>query len=310
MVRVFVVGFFLGFLAVGGAAFAQSAADVDNARTLYIEGEYESALAILLPAAKAGSAVAQNVVGVAHEDGAGVARDPKAAITWYEKAADQGLGKAMYNLAHLYRQGAVDDAGKVVVEVDPAKARALFEQAAEAKYGPAYANLAAMYLSGEGGPQREDAVFGLYQAGDAAGDAHATDSLGTAYRLGELVTQDLPRAVQFYKKAAEAGLAQGMNNYARMLELGSGTAVDYDDARVWYESAMLGGDALAGYNLATMITDGHVPDLTPVDAGARCVWAMLRADAGQAFVRDDCEKLLTDLGAETRAEAEFLADGL
>ncbi len=51
--------------------------------------------------AAAGDAYAQLNLGAAYDNGIGVARDIEQALLWYEKAAEQGVAEAQFNLAHL-----------------------------------------------------------------------------------------------------------------------------------------------------------------------------------------------------------------
>jgi TPR repeat protein len=51
--------------------------------------------------AEQGDAWAQLNLGAAYDNGIGVERDIDKALHWYQKAAEQGLAKAQYNLAHL-----------------------------------------------------------------------------------------------------------------------------------------------------------------------------------------------------------------
>ena len=53
---------------VAGPVFADP---VDDARQLYLDGEYEAAMEVLLPAAESGDANAQNVVADAYDKGNG-----------------------------------------------------------------------------------------------------------------------------------------------------------------------------------------------------------------------------------------------
>ncbi|MGM0593113.1 MAG: tetratricopeptide repeat protein [Pseudomonadota bacterium] len=48
-----------------------------------------------------GDAWAQLNLGAAYDNGMGVERDVDRALHWYQKAAEQGLAKAQFNLAHL-----------------------------------------------------------------------------------------------------------------------------------------------------------------------------------------------------------------
>ena len=100
----------------------QTAEQIEEARQAYNAGYHALALTVLIPAAEAGNADAQNVYGIALRDGAGVEADAVAARDWYEKAAAQGHLKASHNLARLYQYG-----GEGVPQ-DHEKARALYEK--------------------------------------------------------------------------------------------------------------------------------------------------------------------------------------
>ncbi|MCW8958260.1 MAG: sel1 repeat family protein [Gammaproteobacteria bacterium] len=51
--------------------------------------------------AEQGDAWAQLNLGAAYDNGMGVERDIEQALHWYQKAAEQGVAKAQFNLAHL-----------------------------------------------------------------------------------------------------------------------------------------------------------------------------------------------------------------
>src|SRR3569833_3315387 len=58
-----------------------------------------------MSAAEAGDAEAQNNVGEIYERGTGGTPNFEAAVIWYQKAADQGLSRALFNLGTLYDLG-------------------------------------------------------------------------------------------------------------------------------------------------------------------------------------------------------------
>lgn len=51
--------------------------------------------------AEQGDAWAQLNLGAAYDNAMGIPRDVDKAILWYEKAAEQGLAEAQFNLAHI-----------------------------------------------------------------------------------------------------------------------------------------------------------------------------------------------------------------
>jgi hypothetical protein len=65
-------------------------------------------------------------------------------------------------------------------------------------------------------------------------------------------------AVEWFTKAAEAGLPAAMFNFGILLDRGEGVAVlDYPAAAGWYRRAADAGIALAASNLCTMYTLGR-----------------------------------------------------
>lgn len=70
-----------------------------------LDNEYKLELVTLEPLAQAGNAQAQNRLGRMYEFGQGHSINPKAAYTWYKKAADQGHMDGRMNLARAHNFG-------------------------------------------------------------------------------------------------------------------------------------------------------------------------------------------------------------
>ncbi len=68
-------------------------------------GDYPTVLKILRPKALAGNASAQHNLGFMYEKGYGVARNPAAAASWYQKSANQGYPAGQLALGRLYFEG-------------------------------------------------------------------------------------------------------------------------------------------------------------------------------------------------------------
>lgn len=79
----------------------------DDPVVAFEKGEYETAMQLWLPRARAGDAEAQNYLGIHYTLGLGVQRDYKEAIRWLEPAARSGHPDAQrnYGLMHLYGKG-------------------------------------------------------------------------------------------------------------------------------------------------------------------------------------------------------------
>ena len=93
-----------------------------------------------------GDAWAQLNLGAAYDNGIGVPRDLEKAIYWYQKAAEQGLAEAQFNLAHL------------LVDADISAARAAKWMAKAAEQGMVEAEflMGVIYAEGIGVAQDDD----------------------------------------------------------------------------------------------------------------------------------------------------------
>jgi TPR repeat protein len=127
-------------------------------------------IARLQQAAAAGNAYDQLNLGAAYDNGIGVKRDIDKALQWYQKAAEQGVAEAQFNLAHLLvteeisavaaaewmekaaQQGLTDAeyllgviyVEGIGVEMDPARARQWLKKAAAKGHAEAKRQLKAM----------------------------------------------------------------------------------------------------------------------------------------------------------------------
>lgn len=71
------------------------------ALVLPLQAEQQVDINTLQQSAEAGDAYAQLNLGAAYDNGIGVERNLEKALLWYEKAAEQGVAEAQFNLAHL-----------------------------------------------------------------------------------------------------------------------------------------------------------------------------------------------------------------
>jgi Sel1 repeat-containing protein len=89
------------------------------------------------------------------------------------------------------------------------------------------------------------------------------------YRLGQNVPQDDTLARQWAHRAATAGHAGAMNDYAQYLEQGVGGPVDMAEAAKWYSAGAEAGNVNAQHSLANMYIDGRG---VTADAGKAEFW--------------------------------------
>ena len=98
----------------------------------YERGDFAAAARAWRPAADSGDAEAQFRLGTLYRLGQGVTEDPFAAAEWYQRAAAQGHGMAMYMVGYLHYRGRID--GR---DPDLVQAYVWFARAAKAGVGDA-----------------------------------------------------------------------------------------------------------------------------------------------------------------------------
>ncbi|MFQ5983968.1 MAG: tetratricopeptide repeat protein [Alphaproteobacteria bacterium] len=135
-------------LAIVVVSLASSAArgGLEEGNKALERGDFAGALTELRPLAEAGDAAAQNLLGVMHVRGFGVAQDYAEAARWYRMAAAQGLARAQNNLGTLYRFG-------LGVPQDDGAAARWIKKAARRGYARAQSVLGYLYAHGRGVPK-------------------------------------------------------------------------------------------------------------------------------------------------------------
>jgi localization factor PodJL len=155
-------------------------------------------IALLKEMAGRGDTAAQFDMGSRLIEGRGLARDPAAAIGWFEKAAAQGLAQAQFRLGAIYEKG-------LGVTRDAAKARDCYEKAANAGHVRAMHNLAVMLAEGvEGKPHYAAAAQWFRRAADY-GVRDSQYNLAILYARGLGVTQNLGQSFVWFDIAARQG---------------------------------------------------------------------------------------------------------
>ena len=124
-----------------------------------------------------------------------------------------------------------------------------------------------------GFPRPIDTPPPIDQSKAEAGDPIAQFNLALQHdNAGQSVT-----AAEWYRKAADSGLAQAQFNYALMLEKGAGVQQDIPLAAMYYERAAKQGLVEARYNLALMLAEGRG---VLEDDQAAAAWMKRAADQG------------------------------
>ena len=109
----------------------------------YLDGDYQTALAVWEPLASQGNAAAQHSLGTLYDGGRGVAQDYARAAEWFRLAAEQGHASAQFRLgdAHYHGRGVVRD---------QRLAEGWWLRAASQEFVPAQTSLTNLYQAGRG----------------------------------------------------------------------------------------------------------------------------------------------------------------
>ena len=150
-------------------------------------------------AAGNGIRLAQRSLGLAYLSGDGVNKDTDKAVEWFLKAANQEDKISQRMLGRIYHG------------TDNEKAMYWYAKAAYKNDTESQVALGTLYLASDN--NRERAFSWLKKAADA-GDENAYANLGYCYATGTGVTQNIHKALDYYKRAADKGNMISCQNYA------------------------------------------------------------------------------------------------
>ena len=207
-----------------------TAAELDDAVAAAHRGEYATALRRLSPLAETGDARAQFDIGFMHAFGWGVPRNPAEAITWYRKAADQGLQVAQHFLGIAYANGEG-------VRPDNAEAARWFARAAAQGFSQSQYMLGIMTVDGRGVPT--DLVQGYaYIVMAGKGGVRSAARVVQKLALTEAQRKQAQEIVDHWKPKPESSLA-GVANPREQELLGLDRHIgEVVDASSWPASAI------------------------------------------------------------------------
>jgi len=182
--------------------------------------------------AEAGVAEAQAVYGQMLLDGHGVARDERAALGWFKRAAAQRHVMALNMVGSCYDLGW----GKLVMKD---RAAECFRLAAEQGLDWAMYNYATLLALGEGVAEDKAEALDWLERAARLGNAKAINFLGSFHEDGWVIPRDMDQAARLYARAAAGGDFRGCFNHARML----GAKGRVDEALPWLARAGAAGTA-------------------------------------------------------------------
>jgi len=163
----------------------------------------KAAMSFIELAADRGDREAERDMGKGFEFGWGGTVDLHRALEWYQKSADHGDGDAQWRIGMAYVKG--DERA-----ADPAQAVGWFQRAAASGSSQGMTSLAVMYATGEGVKQDWDRARELYEEAAEGGEAHALLNLSGMYLRGEGVDADPVHGYVLLSRAAEMGDEQAI----------------------------------------------------------------------------------------------------
>jgi TPR repeat protein len=185
-----------------------------------------------------------------HERGIGVARDPRRARSWYEKAAGYGFMPALDILGRRALAGT--DGPR-----DPVKGLAQLKEAADAGYAAAQYHLARAYYTADGVPRDLKMAGAYFEAAAHAGIPAAMFAAGRMLDLGEGVQADPAKAIVYYKDAALKGDRDARFALGTYFYSGEVVGKNLATARQWFGAAARQGQPDALFNLGVMAANGE-----------------------------------------------------
>jgi TPR repeat protein len=233
-----------------------------------IEKDEKESLKWMQMAAAQGRPQAQRKLGWMFQNGLGTGTNMEEAAKWYGKAAGQGDSMAQNNLGYLYKNG-------WGVAENPAEAVKWFEKSAEQGEKLAAENLAWIYAAGVYGPSN---TFGQgAEAQIKSGGFAPNHELAEKWMRKALDLNSAEGQFRFAKLLHSEFNDKGIEDNAR-----------FSEAAEWYRKAAEQGLAKAQYYLAEMYNSGELGD----DQRSKCIpWYLKAAAQGNAEAQAEISKL-------------------
>ncbi len=206
-------------------------------------------------AAECGLIAAQLRLGRMLLDGAGLARDPRAAFEWFARAASRGDAEALNMAGRCHENG-------WGVPVNLHRAAVSCRASAEGGHDWGQYNYGNLLFDGRGvSPDRSEALR-WFLAAACQGHGRAMSLAGRCLEEGWGCRRDLEEAAYWYEQSARSGYFRGQFNHAVLLtERGLP-----DEAADWFRRAAACGDAGIRRAIAAAIATAAHPALQRVRA--------------------------------------------
>jgi len=170
------------------------AQNLNEGTEAYQRKDFAKALRIFEAAGLNGNAEAQHNAGYMYRVGEGTKQDFGKALGWYSRAAEQGFAPSQFNLGVMYAEGEG-------AKADAETALTWFRKSAAQGFVDAQLKLAEIAFAND---NKKEAFFWYKKAADN-GDAQAMFNVGSFYYKGIGIAKDDAKAVEYYRKARDAG---------------------------------------------------------------------------------------------------------
>lgn len=243
----------------------------DLAYGAFQRGHYVTALNIATPLALRGDPAAQTLVAEIYSRGLGVRRDLVTAMEWYEKAAEQKVPEALFQLAMILLDG-----GEELGDTD--RAYRLMQEAADAGNRMAQFNFAQMTVSRDPTEAGMATAVSYYEKAAGAGVADAQYAMAQAYQHGVGGRQvDLAEARRWLELAASHNFDTAQIELGSWLIEGIGGERDREAGFSWLMRAAVAGNPAAQNRVAKLYRAGIGVEPDRVTAAA---WYLRARRAG------------------------------
>ena len=218
---------------------------------LGLVAEQKTAIEWLRKAAEQSSSKAQNLLGIAYEQGAGVQQSYAEALAWYMKAANRGYADAQGNVGRMFDLG-------LGVQRDAGKAAEWYRKGAESNSPESQHNLGNCYLRGEGVEQNDAEAFKWFsKAADEGNFGPSQANLARMYFEGKGIEKNYVKAGEYYRLALTNGVVDPRPFIESAHErcLGNSKTVSETVVADCFVSAGA-GDAEAQFTIGTLYDSG------------------------------------------------------
>ncbi|MBJ86170.1 MAG: hypothetical protein CMJ11_06250 [Pelagibacterales bacterium] len=221
--------YFLYILLFSMLAIADDKIDIPGSQEYY-DGNYKTALELLLPQAKNGDDQAQLLLGYMYNSGYGVEEDIHRAVEFYKLSANSENDLAQFELGNVYQYGHED------LEIDYNLAVYWYELAFKNLNYNAAVSLGYLYSQGLGVKKNLIKSFQLYEIAAQAQNRIGLYNMARALSLGEGTNIDINKSIELYKKSAEKKYDLAQYNLGYMYYNGEqfGLKIDYKEATKWF----------------------------------------------------------------------------